>query len=100
MRPEDPIAKHGLTGSQLDVQLVSYLSEKKNAATILRQMMDFDKLLEKHQQDSEIRLDLTVLVNHFVDLLLNFLYEGNAIAKIMGALSTQKFCLWRRTQNV
>ena len=62
--------------------------------------MDFDKLLEKHQQDSEIRLDLTFLVNHFVDLLLNFLYEGNAIAKIMGALSTQKFCPWRRTQNV
>ena len=29
MRPEDPIAKHGLTGSQLDVQLVSSLSEKK-----------------------------------------------------------------------
>jgi len=42
--PEDPIAKHGL------------------------QMMDFDKLLEKHQQDSEIR---------------------NAIAKIMGAPNPQ-----------
>ena len=77
-----------------------FIPVRKKAATILRQMMDFDKLLEKHQQDSEIRLDLTVLVNHFVDLLLNFLYEGNAIAKIMGALSTQKFCLWRRTQNV
>jgi len=44
IQPPDPIEKHGL------------------------QMMDFDKLLEKHQQDSEIR---------------------NAIAKIMGAPNPQ-----------
>ena len=54
LRPPDPMVKHGLLGPQRETPPQDGKMVRQDV-TFERQLMDLDKLLEKHQQDTEIR---------------------------------------------